>query len=944
MAELRALRDLVEPGEKAVASALLSLDEAWVVVPQLTLPGQSWALDPDDLDWVVLGPTGLHLVSYHHWQGVVEAAPGRPWAHRFPGGGLVERPNPASALEAKRAALEAFLGERGLSLPGPLQAWLVFPERTPVLAPEHVPQDLHLAGLHQLVQALQAGPRSAWEVGPVADHLRPASTPKMVNQYRLTAVLSRSEVKVTHLAFDTALERPVLIQELPYDPYAQPAALDRIRHELLREAKLTAQLRHPNVIHVAQVIPRDDCYYVVTEWLPGAESLALGLQRRPGPWPVEEAQAIVLAVGEALAHAHAQGVVHRDVRPENIVVAPEVVKVANFGLAKGSDVATRSTFDLRQMAQENPYVAPEFKLGASGPHQVDQRLDVYALGVLAYRLLTGKLPPHLDESYFEPPSAARPELGTTFDRVVEKMLRFDPAQRFPTMEAALEAWRRPPGEHGPGQRYTQRKLAKRTRNALIFKAWDEHSSREVALKRLLLEPTLAGEARRAELGRVLREAQLAATLVHPHIVAAFDHFVEDGDGHVVMEWIEGRNLREWQEAGERLSHPQIRAVAEQVGEALHHAHGQGVIHRDVKPENIIFHEGQATILDFGIAAPPGEVKGAGTARYMAPEVLRGEGADARADVFGLAVVLYELLTAQFPYEGAVVLGRYSAVMAAPPQRPSDLEPSCPVGLDAVMARALAIDLDRRTPSMAEFVRDFVHHEGKASGRPSVRNPLEASPRAGKGWLLLAGLMVVLFGLVATATHRVLTGLGGAMGSPSPLHSNGLPSPVLSPEPTALPSPTPSPTPAALPSPSPELPAQLPGGMVGWQADPVVQGGVAMEWLALEVQAQQTRLRFRIRNGNPKPLAFLTHPDKIEEFSLVDDVGHQYAGALEPGSVDAAFWAIAPMGDTEAGFTLKEALSAQCEQVVLRLVEVGELKLPFELVAKRLPHGAVLNPE
>ena len=925
----------MEHGETAVVSALLPLPAGWTVLPQLILPGHQFHHEPDDMDVVVLGPSGIFLIEYRHWHGRIQLAAEGPWQHIFVAGGREERPNPLPQLEAKRKGLEAFLADRGLARV-PVTVALAFPDRSPVEGATARGDYFELAG----IPALPLGKLVAWltsndprrpagslpreDQAAIAEQLRPNSPRRLINQYQLTSRLSRTEAKTTYLGWDTVLERPVLLQELNYDPYQQPDKLERVRNELLREAKLTMQLRHNHIVNVEHVIPRDDCYYVVTEWIEDCQTLAEVLARRAGdPFPVDQAVAIGLAIADALAYAHAQGIVHRDVRPDNVLVAPQgIVKVANFGHAKKADLGTRSTFDLRQMAQENPYVAPEFRIGQTGHHQVDQRADIFSLGAVLYQLLTGKLPHHLDEKYFEEPSKINGAVPTALDAVITKALRFDPAQRFSTMTAfreRLAEYLQPATTEGA--RYTGRKLVKRTRNSLVYQAYDEKLQRQVALKKLLLEPRLTEAERLAQLKQLLREAQLASSLVHPHIVSVFDHFIEDGDGYIVMEWLEGLNLREQLDNKQRLTLPQIKQIAAQVGDALQYAHSQGVVHRDIKPENIIFHQGQATVLDFGIAHTADRQssadigKTAGTARYMAPEVLAGQDIDVRADIFSLGVVLYELVTGQYPYEANVIMARYTELLLHAPPQPSGLNLDCDPELDPVLLKALEVDPERRYPTVADFQRDFLALEGR---RPTRGGEYEER----SGWPLLVMLSIVVFmlflavGLWVSQSYRTMFQV-----APVPAMS-----PVASAMPSASPSPSPSPSPTPSPTPTPKAAAPA----ASWAGAPVSIEDVTVAVERVAVDGGRTHVVLRVDNRSGEPVAFLNRTDRPDLFSLADDKGRDYTRSLDIMSVDLPLLRVEPGQSISGGFFLNEEINLDADGLSLTLKEYGGKGRKFPL--------------
>ncbi|MBU6427862.1 MAG: serine/threonine protein kinase, partial [Cyanobacteria bacterium REEB65] len=611
VAELRTHQDLTERGESAIIGALLPLSSAYILLPHLVLPGQTWSQGADDVDVVVFGPGGAVLLDYHHWQGSILAdPPPMPWRLRFPGGGEEERTNPVDVLEDKAAALVAYLSDRDVS-PAKIARALVFPERS------------HLEGAISGVTVLVPGQVAEWVQSEVAagaqdptwtlraaDQIRPASPARLVNQYQITSVLERQSDQTSYLAYDTLSGRRVVLRELPYDPYQEPDQLEAVRKELLREAKLTMELDHPGVVRVERVIPKDDRYYVVSEYLDSCQTLRERLNQT-GALSEQEAVTIAIQAAAALTHAHAKGVIHRDIRPENIVLAGQTAKISNFGLAKKKDLGTRPTFDLRKLASESPYSAPELRLGQESHHGADPRADVYSLGVVLYEMLTGQLPAHLDEKYFEPPSQYFRDLSPALDDIAHKALRFDPLQRFSTMNALRERLlqvRDNLPEHGdsPRSRYTGRRIVKRTPNSFIYQAQDGKLLRTVALKRIVIDPALPPEARRQQLDAILREAAVASHLVHPGIVHILDHFVEDDDAFIVMEWLDGQSVRDRLETtGGHLPLETILEILEQVANALAYAHSEGIIHRDVKPENLMLHHGRVTVLDFGIAAIPG---------------------------------------------------------------------------------------------------------------------------------------------------------------------------------------------------------------------------------------------------------------------------------------------------------------------------------------------------
>lgn len=932
MPDLRLQQDVAARGEAALVGALAGLPAGFVVIPHVTLPRVQWQHDPDDLDAIVLGPGGILLVEYKHWHGLVEMDPEpEPWRLSYvtdgeAGAGEV-RPNPIPLVRTKVQALEAYLGDRGIGAPE-LVCALAFPDRTERIGTSPVPV-LSLSELAPWIARQLSVPDPVAAPGwlaDAADQLRPAAPVRTIHQYQITACLDRQSDRTSYLAQDGSTGRPVLLTEHAFDPYASPDSLDRLRRGLLREAKLAMGLSHPHIVQIQRVIPRDDAYYVVSEWVEHAQPLTEILPQ--GRISLDTALEIALAIASALEYAHGQGVVHRDLRPEHVLVAGPrdgkgvTVKITDFAMAKKADLGTRSTFDLRQMAQESPYVAPEFKLGQEGHHQVDARADIFALGVILYQMLTGELPGHLDERYLIPPSRMNPQVPPALDEAIAKAIKFDPAQRFSTMtafHARLQDARAgtAPDPDAPRLRYIERTLFKRTRNSLIYAATDRKLGRRVALKKLLVDPAVQDrKSRERQLELLLREAQLASTLVHPHVVAVFDHFIEDDDAYLVMEWLEGADLREYLDGRlPPLTVPQVLSVIRQVGEALHDAHSHGIVHRDIKPENVILHEGQATVLDFGIArkheALPGLelAKTAGTARYLAPEVLcSGEG-DARSDVFSLGVLAFELLTHRYPYGPNVILGGYARDQVAVPIAPSQLNMAVFPELDPVIQRALAVDPELRHPSMKAFL-DALAMALDGDTRPAAaRTGATASRRRP---VMFLGMLVAAGALgLYSQRHELVRWIHRTHRFQAPANhvATGSVAATVPDRPATMP-PASASHPLSMPQPTPTAPA------ISWLGAPVLEGPLVGELEAVIPQGQQTLVRLWVADRGPSPVDPLGA--RSGALRVVDDLGHDdtpFVAADAPTNLP-----IAPGATASVSFHLRAAVDPRASLVTVFLTD------------------------
>ncbi len=315
--------------------------------------------------------------------------------------------------------------------------------------------------------------------------------------------------------------------------------------------------------------------------------------------------------------------------------------------------------------------------------------------------------------------------------------------------------------------------------AQVWEAIDEVLSRRVAVK--ILHPHLAADA--TFVARFRREAVAAARLIHPSIVAIYDTHSDDNVEAIVMELVRGRTLRqELDGRPERVLEPvEAAAVVAQVAEALDVAHKAGVVHRDVKPGNVLLSEdGRVMVTDFGIAKALQESEGdltvtgttLGTVKYLAPEQVEGGPVDARTDVYALGVILYELVCGRPPFTGdsdaAVALSR----LTQRPLRPRQMRAGVPRPLEQVIMRALAREPADRYASAGDLRAALLAAERDELDDPSfesslafdvtsssgsftaqrLRHAVPAAPppghdrgfaRAERGWLVPAVLIVVL---------------------------------------------------------------------------------------------------------------------------------------------------------------------------------------------------------
>lgn len=242
----------------------------------------------------------------------------------------------------------------------------------------------------------------------------------------------------------------------------------------------------------------------------------------------------------------------------------------------------------------------------------------------------------------------------------------------------------------------------------VYRAYDPSVGRLVAIK------VLSGEDDSELLARFRAEAGMTGKLQHKNIVTIFDCGDQDGAPFLVMEFLEGENLQTILRGKKSLSLLEKMRIICQIAEGLHYAHQSGVIHRDVKPANImLLPNGTVKIMDFGIArlvdmGPSRRTRSGdliGTTSYMSPEQFRGADADARSDIFALGLICYELLTGVHPFQAGDVSAVIYRIMSVEPMPMRDIFPDCPEPLDSLVQRALAKDCERRYSSLDDLLID-----------------------------------------------------------------------------------------------------------------------------------------------------------------------------------------------------------------------------------------------
>ncbi len=374
--------------------------------------------------------------------------------------------------------------------------------------------------------------------------------------------------------------------------------------------------------------------------------------------------------------------------------------------------------------------------------------------------------------------------------------------------------------------------------AVVYKAYQPALDREVALKVIR-----RGFAEDAEFrGRFEREAKAVARLTHPNIVQVYDFDQVDGQPFLAMQLLEGGTLKqrlvELAAQGKTLPQDEVTRIVRQVAEALEYAHRRDIVHRDVKPSNVMLTEdGRAVVTDFGIAKIIGGAQytqtgvGIGTPEYISPEQGQGVDVDRRTDIYALGVMAYEMLTGRLPYTADTPFAVVLKHVRDPLPPPSSINPAIGVAAERVLQRALAKHPADRYGSAVEFATELEQSIAAESGvtqatvlgrRPSQVGSAAATVRMELPWravLVAGGALALLFvlgggvavlGVFGRAEPTPATPTAQAAATATVVASPTAPPITPAPAPTPEPTPTPTATPVATPASTPrQTPAPTP---------------------------------------------------------------------------------------------------------------------------------------
>jgi serine/threonine protein kinase/outer membrane protein assembly factor BamB len=546
-----------------------------------------------------------------------------------------------------------------------------------------------------------------------------------IGRYETIEEVGRGGFALVYKARDTVLDRIVALKVL----HAHVAENPMFALRFLQEGRTAAQFSHPNIVTIYEVGEETGQQYIAMNYLPG-RGLDERLAEAEGPLPLEQVVSIVNQVADGLDYIHQRGVVHRDVKPSNVMLSDEDhATLLDFGIVRAAEGTQLTTVGEKMGTPQ--YMSPEQAEGK----EIDHRSDLYALGVMAYQMCTGQTPfddvsplvvlrLHPDKA---PPSPQElnPDLPPQVGQVLLKVLSKRPDERYQSAGAFAKALREALAAIEQARkaktiagRYQILSELGRGGFAVIYKARDTKLDRIVALKVIRKAPTVdAAFSQRFE-----QEMRIAAALFHPNIVSTYDFGETKDELYLAMECIgDGYTLRYLLAEQGSLSPEQALPILTQLANALDFLHQRSppLIHRDIKPANVLLEREKngfnVSLTDFGLVRSmqssqeitrSGSILG--TPAYLAPEqadAVRWGEVTPLTDVYALGVLAYEMLTGRTPFEGETLAVLHAHAYEEPPS-PQGINPGLDSNLSAVLLRALSKSPKDRPGSAGAFVAEL----------------------------------------------------------------------------------------------------------------------------------------------------------------------------------------------------------------------------------------------
>lgn len=609
----------------------------------------------------------------------------------------------------------------------------------------------------------------------------------LASRYEIQAMLGEGGMGAVYRARDRELDRLVALKVIRAELANHGEILRRFKQELI----LARQVTHKNVVRIFDLGVTDGLKFITMEYVDGRDlksMLVEGGKMAPGT-----AVPIIRQVLLGLQAAHNEGVVHRDLKPQNVMVDGQGrVYLMDFGIARSMEAAGMTRTGALMGTPD--YMSPEQAMG----EKVDARSDLFSVGVILYEMLTGTQPYEsatvmgtLIKRTKEKATPVReldPTLPQYLNDIVARCLEISLERRYQeageivrdldsssvsTSGSSRQAQLAGGGSSGSrglmapgsdfGPRYRIDALLGEGGMGKVYKAFDRDLERTVALK--LVRPELAADP--VSMDRLKQELLLASRVSQKNILRIHDLGDVDGVKFISMWFVDGEDLHQLILREGKLDLERAIGIAKQLCRALDAAHAEEVVHRDLKPQNVLIDgAGNAYVSDFGLAKSleagaamvtrAGEIMG--TPRYMSPEQAESKPVDHRTDLYALGLIIYEMVTGDLPFRSDTVLQAMYQRVTQAPKNPKLLNPDLPDELVSVIMRCLEKDPEQRYQHAREILADL---ESGRGAEPVVRPEAQPAPvppppaaRGGKGkWWAAGGVAAVLVAALATPPVR-----------------------------------------------------------------------------------------------------------------------------------------------------------------------------------------------
>ena len=605
----------------------------------------------------------------------------------------------------------------------------------------------------------------------------------LAGRYEILQMLGEGGMGTVYKAKDRELDRLVALKVIRAEYANHPETIRRFKQELI----LARQITHRNVIRIFDLGIADGVKFITMDFVEGRDLSKILSDN--GKFRITEGCEIVRQICSGLEAAHNEGVVHRDLKPQNIMLdAQGRVFLMDFGLARSMELVGMTRTGA--LIGTPTYMSPEQARG----EKADVRTDIFAFGVIFYELLTGKRP-YKDEPMMAtlvrrtkelatPPSQVDASIPQSISDIVMKCLQIKTDLRYQTAEEILRdlnlvlpapssGSQSASGIGAPqafssgsffGPRYRIESLLGEGGMGKVYKAEDGELRRTVALK--MVRPELASDP--SSMDRLKQEILLASRVSHKNILRIHDLGDVGGLKFISMAYVDGKDLHQIIAAEGKLEIPRAIRITRQLCLALEAAHAEGVIHRDLKPQNVLVdQEGQVYVSDFGLAktlevhasmmTATGEVSG--TPRYMSPEQVEANPVDHRSDLYSLGLILYEMVTADLPFASDSVMQAMYQRVTQSPKNPKAVNPELPDFLVNIIMRCLEKDPAQRYQHARDILTDLDRGDSAPASVVQIATPATA-PRWKKPAAWATAAVIVLAAAISVGVPKIRQSLFG----------------------------------------------------------------------------------------------------------------------------------------------------------------------------------------